>query len=159
MQEASALAKVPVIVANKAAAASFMELASAAYFAAHAAIPFAGFGIAAGFTAAAEAIVKGVGAMQFAQGGIVGGTSYTGDNVIARVNSGEMILNKAQQNRLWSFINSGEMGAVRPAVNLAQVSGSEQRYKFEIEGRKLVGVLANETRVSSKSGRKSGIVL
>lgn len=159
MQEASALAKVPVIAANKAAAASFMALASAAYFAAHAFIPFAGFAIAAGFTAAAEAIVKGVGAMQFASGGIVGGTSFTGDHVIARVNSGEMILNKAQQNRLWSFINGGDMGAVRPAANLAPVVGNEQRFKFEIEGRKLVGVLANETRVSSRSGRRSGIVL
>jgi hypothetical protein len=97
--------------------------------------------------------------MQFASGGIVGGTSFTGDHVIARVNSGEMILNKAQQNRLWSFINGGDMGAVRPAANLAPVVGNEQRFKFEIEGRKLVGVLANETRVSSRSGRRSGIVL
>ena len=159
VQETNALAKIPVIVANKAAAASFMELASAEYFAAHAAIPFAGFGIAAGFTAAAEAIVKGVGLMQFAQGGIVGGTSYTGDKVIARVNSGEMIINKSQQNRLWKMINQGHMETIRPAANLTPVVTGDKQVRFEIDGRKLVGVISNETRVSSKSGRRTGIVL
>ena len=37
---------------------------------------------------------------KFAQGGIVGGTSYSGDNVLARVNSGELILNMAQQDNV-----------------------------------------------------------
>lgn len=71
--EAAAVAQVPVIAANKAAAASFMELAAASYFAAHAAIPFAGFGIAAGFTAAAKSMVLAMGATPFAEGGIVSG--------------------------------------------------------------------------------------
>lgn len=71
--EAAAVAQVPVIAANKAAAASFMELAAASYFAAHAAIPFVGFGIAAGFTAAAKAMVLAMGATPFAEGGIVSG--------------------------------------------------------------------------------------
>ena len=30
-------------------------------------------------------------------------------------------------------------------------------FRFEIEGRKLVGVLANETRISSKSGKRTNI--
>lgn len=46
---------------------------------------------------------------QFATGGVVSGTSYTGDNVLARVNSGEMILNKQQQARLFDAI-SGNNG-------------------------------------------------
>jgi hypothetical protein len=41
----------------------------------------------------------------FAKGGIVGGTSWSGDNVIARVNSGEMILNRAQQANLLGLAN------------------------------------------------------
>jgi tape measure domain-containing protein len=36
----------------------------------------------------------------FADGGIVGGHSYYGDKLMARVNSGEMILNQDQQRRL-----------------------------------------------------------
>ena len=39
-------------------------------------------------------------AQKFATGGIVGGNSFTGDRVSAQVNSGEMILTKAQQARL-----------------------------------------------------------
>ena len=31
--------------------------------------------------------------------------------------------------------------------------------RFEIDGRKLVGVLSNETRTAAKSGRRSGIVI
>lgn len=42
---------------------------------------------------------------KFATGGIVGGTSYTGDNVAARLNSGEMVLNKEQQTRLFDAVN------------------------------------------------------
>nr|DAN59745.1 MAG TPA: hypothetical protein [Caudoviricetes sp.] len=41
----------------------------------------------------------------FAHGGIVGGSSYYGDNVNANVNSGEMITNFPQQKRLWAMLN------------------------------------------------------
>lgn len=52
--------------------------------------------------AQAKSIVSG-GA--FAEGGIVGGTSYTGDRVISRTNSGEMVLTKSQQAQLFSIAN------------------------------------------------------
>ena len=42
---------------------------------------------------------------KFAKGGIVGGNSYTGDNVNVRVNSGEMILNTRQQAELFAVAN------------------------------------------------------
>ena len=41
----------------------------------------------------------------FAHGGIVGGSSYYGDNINAHVNSGEMITNFPQQKRLWAMLN------------------------------------------------------
>lgn len=62
---------------------------------------------------------------KFATGGIVGGTSFTGDNMLARVNSGEMILNRSQQKNLFNLINGGTSNTV----------------KFRIEGKELVGVL------------------
>ncbi len=43
----------------------------------------------------------------FAQGGIVAGNDFVGDNVPAFVNSGEMILNRNQQARLFELANSG----------------------------------------------------
>lgn len=44
---------------------------------------------------------------KFADGGIVGGSSYFGDKLLARVNSGEMILNQKQQSRLLSLTEGG----------------------------------------------------
>lgn len=80
--------------------------------------------------AAMVATVKG-----FAQGGIVGGTSYTGDRQFIRVNSGEMILNGQQQARLFSMINNG---------------GGGGEVTFKIAGQQLVGVLNN---YNSKMGK------
>jgi len=53
----------------------------------------------------------------FATGGIVGGTSYTGDRVTAHVNSGEMILNRMQQRNLFDSINSNSLGSA-PQMNV-----------------------------------------
>lgn len=46
---------------------------------------------------------------KFADGGIVGGSSYFGDKLLARVNSGEMILNQGQQARLLSMTEGGNV--------------------------------------------------
>lgn len=44
---------------------------------------------------------------KFAEGGIVGGSSFYGDKILARLNSGELILNNSQQSRLYKLMNSG----------------------------------------------------
>lgn len=44
---------------------------------------------------------------KFESGGIVGGTSFSGDKVVAHVNSGEMILNREQQTNLFKMANVG----------------------------------------------------
>lgn len=53
----------------------------------------------------------------FAAGGIVPGRSYSGDNVQANVNSGEMILNAQQQRNLWDVANARGHGT-QPVVNM-----------------------------------------
>jgi hypothetical protein len=58
-------------------------------------------------TAANIARISAMQPPAFEQGGIVPGSSYTGDRVLARVNSGEMILNKTQQQSLFNAINNG----------------------------------------------------
>lgn len=49
--------------------------------------------------------VSTVKSAKFANGGIVGGNSYTGDRVQVNVNSGEMILNTRQQAELFAMAN------------------------------------------------------
>ena len=53
----------------------------------------------------------------FATGGIVQGSSYSGDKVQANVNSGEMILNAQQQANLWKMAN-GAAGGSGAVVNM-----------------------------------------
>lgn len=50
-------------------------------------------------------------AQKFAKGGIVEGEQYSGDNIPIKVNSGEMILTKQQQQNLFDLIASGYNGA------------------------------------------------
>ena len=168
-----AAATVPVVAANKLATASFLELASASYFAAHAYIPFAGFGIASGFVSAAVAMTEAVGALAFATGGIVPGTLRTGDKVIARVNSGEMILNAQQQARLFAIANGAAVygealgigsewqDGLKPSEVKAQLqtlqrlaiegqTGTEQRIRLKVRGRDLIEASGNELRSTRK---------
>lgn len=66
-------------------------------------------GVATAAQLAAQIAAKPV-PPSFASGGIVPGTSYSGDNVQANVNSGEMILNARQQRALWETAN----GNIKP---------------------------------------------
>lgn len=138
-QTAAAAAMVPVIVANKLATASYMELAAAMFFAAHASIPFVGFGIASGFVSAATAMVEAIGIMPFAKGGVVSGPTLALVGEYAGASNNPEVI--APLDKLRSMIQpQGGIGG---------------NVRFEIEGRKLVGVISNTTRVAAKSGRKS----
>ena len=85
-------------------------------------LAFLGAGLAS--IATVISTVKG-----FADGGIVGGNTFHGDAIMARVNAGEMILNRTQQSNLFRLLDSG-VGARAAAP--AQV-------RFILEGDKLVG--------------------
>ena len=49
----------------------------------------------------------------YQSGGIVPGNSFTGDRVNARLNSGELILNRAQQDRI-----AGQLGGSGDSTNI-----------------------------------------
>lgn len=132
-QPAMAAALIPVIVANKAATASFMELAAASYFAAHAYIPFAGFGIATGFVAAATAATQAVGLMPFANGGIISGPTIGLMGEYPGASSNPEVVAPLDKLRGMLQTNSVAVGG-----------------EFKLSGRDLVAVLANETRLSSR---------
>lgn len=55
----------------------------------------------------AKQLFAAANAQKFATGGIVGGTSYTGDAVPAFLNSREMVINPEQQARLFNALDGG----------------------------------------------------
>ena len=75
----------------------------------------------------------------FEHGGVIGGSSYHGDKLLARVNSGEMILNKSQQGRLLSLVDGG--GAGGPV----QVQGD-----IRVNGKDLYIALRNYMKATNK---------
>lgn len=83
----------------------------------------------------------------FAGGGVIQGASTHGDQLLARVNAGEMILNGSQQARLFNLLDGA--GAVGGA-GMGLVS-------FKIKGSDLYGSLSNYSKVKAKSGLKTGI--
>lgn len=116
--------------------------------------------IAAG-VAAVVSVLAAVGC--FAGGGIVGGSSPSGDRLVARVNSGEMILNRNQQSNLFRMLNTPALAVRTVAVESPQkpldVRPSESAYalmaeqrpqsvRFRIDGRNLVGVLEKEINLN-----------
>ena len=100
------------------------------------ALPFP-FNLAAWATVAAT--IAGIFASlpKFATGGIVGGSGYNGDRQLIRANSGEMVITRAQQARLWSAISGG-----------GQLGGGQ--VIFKISGQELYGVLSNYNSKKNK---------
>jgi hypothetical protein len=77
-------------------------------------------------------------ANRYAYGGIVPGSSFNGDHVHALVNSGEMILNRAQQGNLFDLINGGAK------------AGGDGGGAFVLRGTDLIAVANNTV---AKAGR------
>lgn len=69
---------------------------------------------ASGIAAAAAIKSKG-----FEHGGIIPGDNYGRDGHIARVEAGEMIINRSDQARLWNFISSG--GTTGASISMGDV--------------------------------------
>ena len=86
----------------------------------------------------------------FAEGGIVYGGSQLGDQMVAKVNAGEMIINGKQQQNLWKAISTGNLGGQRE--NTVTVTN------VRVKGSDLYLALKNYSKVKSKSGQFTGIV-
>lgn len=107
------------------------------------------------------AIISAVkGSTGYATGGIVGGNSYTGDRIPVRVNSGEMILNRWQQKRLWDVANGlgsvPQVGSVRPSIGAGSIAQATVHVsvsgRLVGQGRQLVAVIGNERKARGKAG-------
>lgn len=113
----------------KTAASSGEAIASATASGAKMPFPLNLVAIAAGVAAviAALATISG----SFADGGIIQGANTHGDQLLARVNAGEMILNGSQQRNLFNLLDGGTG---------SNMSG---QVEFKISGSALKGVLRN----------------
>lgn len=122
--------------------------------------------------AGVAAVVAAIAAMSsFATGGVVGGTSTFGDRKFARVNSGEMILNKTQQAHLFQMINTPRYtppSFVRrelPQMTPTQVTPTQMNdvhlvvdVRGKTRGTSIEQTLSNVRKIASKSGRRSNLV-
>lgn len=131
----NAAASAATIVANKLEAASFKELAAAEYMAAHAYIPFAGYGIAAGFTAAMIATVTAAGIPMLADGGLASGPTLAMVGEYAGASGNPEVI--APLDKL-----QGMLTDTAPAFG---------KVTFKIAGRTLVGILEKENKLYSRS--------
>lgn len=89
-------------------------------------LAFLGAGLAA--VATTISTLKG-----FAEGGIIEGASHSGDKIVARVNAGEMVLNKRQQSNLFNLLDGNGIGQ----------NANGGKVEFVIKGSALKGVLNN----------------
>ena len=126
----NAAASAAIITANKLEAASWKELAAAKYMAAHASIPFAGFGIGAGFVASMLAVVAAAGVPMLAEGGIASGPTLAMVGEYAGASGNPEVI--APLDKLRGML-------AQPA------SMDFSKVRFEIKGRTLVGILEKES--------------
>ena len=79
----------------------------------------------------------------YAEGGIVGGDSTHGDTILARLNTGEMVLNKRQQRNLFNVLDNGGVG------------GGYTESTVKIKGSDLYLAMKNYKGVKNKTGLKT----
>lgn len=96
--------------------------------------------------AAAAGVIGTIGSLfasipKFESGGFVPGFSTTGDKVLARVNSGELILNRAQQSNLAGHLMNNQSQTLD--VN---VGGN-----FKLSGRDLIAAINKQTRFDNRT--------
>ena len=98
------------------------------------AVTSTGWGWLAFVGAGLAAVATTISTLQsFSTGGIIQGGQIAGDQMLARVNAGEMILNGSQQKNLFNLLDSG--GALAGSGN--------GNVEFRISGSSLKGVLRN----------------
>ena len=90
--------------------------------------------------AVASVVAAMMSAPKFATGGIVPGINYSGDRVPIMANSGEMILNRAQQGRLFQILNGG--GSKSSDVRIAG--------DFRLQGSDLVASIRNTENIRKR---------
>lgn len=153
--ETAATVENTVSLAGETAAASGSAIAKAT--AAGAGLPFpANLGAIAAGVGAVLAALGIIGTLAFANGGIVPGNSPIGDHLIARVNSGEMILNAGQQRNLFNLLNGKASASGLHSIAATPVF---PKIVGKVRGSDIILSVANTSHNGSHIGRRSGIII
>lgn len=108
---------------------------------------------------ASVGVMIGTTAAGFAQGGIVPGGSFNSDNVTASVNSGEMILNFAQQKQLLDMANGDRRSSGQGvSVNVINNSGSEIEVQEDEgkNGQRMIEIIVSKVEKNMASKVQQG---
>ncbi len=92
--------------------------------------PAAAFVLPALIAASIATVVGAFGAIKFAQGGIVPGGRFVGDQIPALLNSGELVLNQGQQARLFEMLD----GQIRRGAATGDFGLEDVRIEGELRG-------------------------
>ena len=103
-------------------------------------------------------ITKGIssifgGGEKHAEGGIVGGSSTSGDKVLTRLNSGEMVLNMSQQTKLFNAINSLKA----PSVNNSTSNIANSRHIIQTREVSIHNIGGNSSLANNSTSTISAI--
>lgn len=109
-------------------------------------IGYASVGIVAGQTIAGA----------YEQGGIIPGNSYTGDNLMAMVNSREMVLNVGQQKQLFDIANgkggTSGAGVVVNVIEDASRAGTQSR-DVNDQGQEVIAIWVANVRAGGEAAQ------
>ncbi|MGB4239478.1 MAG: hypothetical protein WBJ87_07725, partial [Candidatus Hydrothermia bacterium] len=126
----------------------FAEIIADVIAAAFASSGLLGFIVAPVMASAAGALFEKL-IPKFATGGVVGGNEYSGDKILARVNSGEMILNAQQQANLFNFVSSTNQANAIVANKIDNLANAikQAELSLNIDGytASKINILANKT--------------
>lgn len=114
-------------------------------------------GVASAANIAKIASAQPPSAGNFQDGGIVGGNSFSGDNLTANVNSGELILNRSQQQRLFNIANGQDQGSNSEGLTAETVRDIVETTVREMQ----VVLVADDTEIarSASRGVQNGIII
>jgi hypothetical protein len=81
---------------------------------------------------------------KFADGGFVGGSSFTGDRVVANVNSGEVVLNASQQRNFMDIANGGGNSGIMTAIESLGNKIQNMNIIVQADGREIARLVRDQ---------------
>jgi hypothetical protein len=143
-----------LLVTTSASAAAAISYASAITLGIGVVAVIAGIAAAMGAFSSAKSEAAQPTNTNHANGGIIGGNSLAGDNMKINANSGEMVLNRNQQAKLFNMINNGGGGGGPVQVTVYGQIDKKTLFTFMAEGERTnSNDLGRERQISNRNAQ------